>query len=163
MNENVTPLGLKWHKFMIYFSLWIGAVVCVVWSITFFTGSVYGKVGRRFYQIFPAMQWVDIAYGAVLIAIAVYHIYTRFQLAGFRKDASRKLTIMYVAMIVAAAAYTLCSAVILTVQLIKLGYPDDAEKIWGFVGQSFWQLLPTLIMLLVNKKYYGKRKDLFVN
>ena len=161
MDENTKPL--KWHKFMIYFSLWAGAVLALINSVSFFTGSVYGEYGRGVYQLFPLMQWIDIAYALALIAVAVYSIYTRFQLAGFRKDAPRKLLSLYAAGFIMNLAYVLCSAVIMTKRLIDLGYPDAAEKVWYFVGRSFWDLLPIVIMLLINKKYYGKRKELFVN
>lgn len=161
MNENTMPL--KWHKFLIYFSLWAGAILTLGYSAAFFTGAVYGEVGRRFYQVFPLIQWLDIAYGLVLAALAAYQIYTRFQLAGFRKDAPKKFLNLHVATFITTLAYVLCFAVMATRQLINLGYPDAAERVWYFVGKSFWQLLSIVIMFLINKKYYDKRKELFVN
>lgn len=161
MNENMKPL--KWHKFMIYFSLWAGAIFTLGYSAAFFTGSVYGEIGRRFYLVFPIMQWVDIAYAAALLTLAVYQIYTRFQLAGFRHGAPKKLLSLYAAMFIADLAYVLCSSTIVARQLINLGQPDAAEKVGYFVGKSLWNLLPIVIMFLINKKYYGNRKELFVN
>lgn len=148
---------------MIYFSLWAGAVLALIISVSFFTGSVYGEIGKRFYQVFPIMQWIDLAYALILIAFAAYSIYTRFQLAGFKKGAPRKLLSLYIASFIINLAYVLCAASILTHYLVDLGYPDSAEQVWRFVGSSIWDLIPTLIMFLINKKYYGNRKELFVN
>ena len=161
MNENVKPL--KWHKFMIYFALWVVAILTLGYSVAFFTGSIYGEIGKNFYQVLPVMQWVDIAYAVALLAFSGYQIYTRFQLAGFKKGAPRKLLMLYAAGFIVNLAYILCFATIMTRFFINLGYPDVAEKVWYLVGRSLWDLLPTVIMFQVNKVYYGKRKELFVN
>lgn len=160
MSENTKPL--RWHKFMIYFGLWAGALACIVEAVQFFSGSMYGAMRDNFYQAFPSLRWVDIAYGLSLIGLSTYGIYTRYQLAGFKKGAPKKLLSLYAAMAVAFLAYILCYAGIMTQQLISLGHTDAAEQIWYFVGKSFWQLFPMLIVFLINKVYYGKRTELFV-
>lgn len=161
MTENTKPM--KWHKFLIYFGLWAGSILNLLTAAGYFTGAVHGDAAEVIYQAFPVWKWLDIACGLLLIGLSVYGIHTRYQLAGFRKDAPKKLLSLYAAMSIMFLAYTLSSGVIMTHRLVSLGYPDAAEKIWFFVGKSFWPLLPMLIMYLVNKVYYGKRAELFVN
>ncbi len=161
MTENTKPLN--WHKFLIYFGLWVGSALGLLVAVGYFTGAVYGGAEEVIYRAFPVLKWVDIAYCLLLIGLSVYGIHTRYQLAGFKESAPKKLLSLYVAMSVVFLAYTLCSAGIMTHRLVSLGHPDAAEQVWFFVGKSFWQLFPMLIMFLINKKYYGNRKDLFVN
>ncbi len=123
----------------------------------------YGNISEVFYQVFPSLQWIDISYGLILIAIAGYQIYTRFQLAGFKHGAPKKLLWLYAVSIIAGFAYIFSSSTAVTLQLIKLNEPDAAEKVWSFAGSSMWSLIPDVIMFLINKKYYYNRKELFVN
>ena len=63
--QNSHPM--KWHKFLIYFQLFLAAILNAL------TG-----LGR--------LATLDIFYGAVYIATAVLAIYARFRLAGFRQN-----------------------------------------------------------------------------
>ena len=161
MMENTKPL--KWHNFLIYFGLWAGSALSLLAAAGYFTGAVYGGAEEVIYQAFPVLKWLDIAYGLLIVGLSAYGIYTRYQLAGFKKGAPKKLLSLYAAMCAVFLAYTLCSAGIMTHRLISLGQSDAAEKVWFFAGKSFWQLLPMLIMFIANKVYYGKRAELFVN
>ncbi|MBQ6774314.1 MAG: hypothetical protein IJP48_09680 [Synergistaceae bacterium] len=91
MNENTKPL--KWHKCMIYFLLWAGAAVSLIEALVLLSGANKGLV----YLMYPSMQSIDIAYSLVLIALSAYQVYTRFQLAAFKRGAPRKLLLVYLA------------------------------------------------------------------
>ena len=151
MTENTKPM--KWHKFLIYFSLWAGAVLLVLGGISFIAGKVYGEMGARIYQAFPAMRFVDIAYGLALIGVAAYMIYTRFQLAGFREGAPQKLLILLALSPVLEWGYFLLVSAVTGVSITQI------RSGGGFVGE----LIGAVIGIWLHKIYYGKRAELFVN
>lgn len=151
MNENTMPL--KWHNFLIYFSLWVGAILTLGYSAAFFTGSVYGEVGRRFYLVFPVMQWVDIAYGLVLVGISAFQFYTRFQLAAFRRGAPQKLLILFALSPIIQWPYMIVLSIVTGVSLSHI------QSLSRFISE----LAGAVLFVVLNKIYYDKRKDLFVN
>ncbi len=151
MTENTKPM--KWHKFLIYFWLWAIAVLLVLGGISFIAGKVYGEIGDRIYQAFPVMRFVDIAYGLVLIAAAVYMIYTRFQLAGFRKGAPQKLLLLLALSPVLEWGYQLILSAVTGVPITVI------HSAGSFIGE----LIGTAIAIWLHKIYYDKRAELFVN
>ncbi len=89
-NETAAPAyGMKWHKFLVNFSLWLGAI------LNFVMGAACMFEGAPLY-------------GIVLICAAAYSIYVRFQLANFKKNAYKHL--LAVQLIVVAADLFLMGA-----------------------------------------------------
>ena len=107
----------------------------------------------QIHQMFPLMALLDIAYGLMLIALAVSQIYVRFQLAGFREGAPEKLLYLYVAYLVTPLAYLLLATLATGVSLIQ---PTIAANLLGY-------FITIVIMFLINKVYYNNRRELFVN
>jgi len=64
--------GLKWHNFLVYFSLWAGAVLNFIMGIACMAEGAH-------------------LYGLALIVAAFYGVYTRFRLANFKKNAYKHL------------------------------------------------------------------------
>ena len=155
MTENTKPMN--WHKFLIYVGLWAGALNNLWGAGQFFSGSVYGEMQNSFYQTFPALQWLNIAWAVVMIALAAYQIYTRFQLAGFKAGAPGKLLSIYVMNGASDVLYVVLFAVITGISLTQ---PDNAETI---LARLAGRLIAVAIMFFINKVYYGKRAELFVN
>lgn len=72
-DETAAPaFGMKWHNFLIYFSLWAGAILNALIGVVCFTEGM------------PL-------YGVVLIGAAVYTVFVRFQLANLKKNAYKHL------------------------------------------------------------------------
>ena len=78
-SANPKNYKLGWHKFLIYFWIWVAALGSIVDGIRCFQWTqdlpLYGLIGLA-----------EIAYG-------VFLIYVRFQLAKFKKDAPKKLIV----------------------------------------------------------------------
>ena len=71
--QTTTPAyGMKWHKFLVNFSLWAGAVLNLIMG-------------------FACLAEGAPLYGLALIGAAAYSIYVRFQLAKFKKNAYKHL------------------------------------------------------------------------
>lgn len=64
--------GMKWHKFLICFSLWAAAVLNVILGVAAIANGA-------------------LLYGIVLIGAAAYTIFTRYQLANLKANAYKHL------------------------------------------------------------------------
>ena len=142
---------LKWHKFLIYFALWAGAVVNAGSALRYINGTVYEENSEAVYALFSGLRTVDLAWGLVLLAMSAYMIYVRFQLAGFRIDAPRKLSILYIASLAASAVYLLALSAV------------THQSLGSFMGDIVAPMFGSILMLFINQNYYGKRLELFVN
>lgn len=141
-------MPMKWHKFLIYFSLWASAVSNGFTAIGFWSGSFYTDP-ETVYHTFAGLKTVDLLMSFACLAFAVLLIVTRYALAGFKVNAPKLLLIVY-------AVY---AAVLLLYPLIVVG-------VTGLSFTDLWEpasLISSAVMLVVNKVYYDKRASLFVN
>lgn len=150
--STIPDMPMKWHKFLIYFSLWAGAIMNVLTGIGTLTGSIYAGEGvdpEMIYRVFGGLKAVDVLMGVVFIALAVLLIVARFALAGYKKNGPKLLVIAYAANIALALIYPIMVA---AVTGLSFGDLFDVST-----------LISSGIMLVVNKIYYDKRAHLFVN
>lgn len=143
---------MKWHKFLIYFSLWAGALLSVGNGFQLLTGIYYSGYADQVYSYYNGLKAVDTIFGIMNIAIAIYMIYVRFQLAGFKQGAPGKLITLYSIDLVASFAYSL---VVSGITHISLSQIMDSSAISG--------LVTAIVMIFINRSYYGKREHMFVN
>lgn len=149
--------GMGWYKFLIWFALFAGALLNVVQGAKQVLGlgypAMYGysakEMGAVVYAAFPQMHAVDIMYGILLIALAVFGVYTRFRLSSFKANGPKCLNLVYILGFALTLLYTVLSTV--------------------FVGEStftasfFGSVIGTGVMLAININYFGHRKHMFVN
>lgn len=144
---------MKWHKFLIYFSLWASAILNLANAIQYLTGSMYGGEFERemTYAFYEGLQTLDIFIGIVHLILSVFAIVTRFSLAGFKKSGPRKLFFVYLANALIAVIYIIafCSVTGLSV--------GDLDA-----GNVFTSAITGIAMAFINKIYYDKRSSLFV-
>ena len=151
--ENKPDKPLNWHKFIIYFSLWAGALRTLLNGSEFLKEDVYGRNTYRIYKAFPIMHTMNTFYGWVIIALAGYKIYVRFQLAGFKKNAPQKFIYMYIIEIFIGLSYLAICATIANTSISKVINS----------GEFFGKMVVAIIIILINKRYYDNRKYMFVN
>ena len=143
---------LKWHRFLIWFSLWAGAIVSVTGGWQTLTGEQYlGQADAVYAQFGSGLKTADMVYGVAMILLGAYMIYTRYQLAGFRIGAPKKLSAVYIAQVV----LNLLMAVVYSA---ASGLPAGS-----FMESALGNIVLALIMLFANQNYYSKRMELFVN
>lgn len=147
----------NWHKFLIFFMLWAGAVLNLINGLMTMTGarydeaSGYNGMSKIVYAYFDGLQIVDIIFGAACIAFAAFMIYTRFQLAGFKTGAPKKLLCLYIGGAIVSIIYLIAVNAI-------IGGEVDLN-----MGTIIANLVVSGIMVIVNKIYYDKRAFMFVN
>lgn len=142
-------LEMKWFKFLIYFGLFAGAVLNCLSAILQITGAVYEGSAEVVYIFFPELKFFDIFYTILLLALAVLQIFTRFQLSGFKKNGPKLILIVYSAAAVISLLYGIVASVILHEFL--------------FNASMIISIIVPVVMVVLNKIYFDKRKDMFVN
>lgn len=150
--EQQPQLPMKWHKFLIYFSLWASAAVVVFNGITLLTGMHYGGGNQTelVYRMYEGMKPVDLLFGLVMIAFAIAYIITRFQLAGMKRQGTK----LVVWLPLAVAAFDLLYPLAVSfVTDLPLGELMDSASVGGMIGG--------VVLAMCNRQYYGKRDFMF--
>lgn len=148
-------LPMKWFKFQINFAMWAAAILNAINAFAMLTGSQYGTDGEAelVYAMFEDLKMLDMACGVLLLALAVFGIYTRFQLAAFKKNGPKFLAILYAGVIVFDLVYVLGCSSILPEYVLE--YVDFTTFYSGVAGSA--------VALAANITYFKKRAHLFVN
>lgn len=147
----VTPM--KWFKFLIYFSLWAGAVLNLLNGILFLTGAQYEGAKELVYALYSGLQTVDVVTGLLCIALAIFGIVTRFALAKYKKVGPKLLIIGYVGVIVVNLFYVVGTSIVLPELVGEI--IDYQSYIVGCIGNA--------VMIILNYIYFNKRSHIFVN
>ena len=129
--------GMKWHKFLAYFALWLSAVSNLVTGITYLSG---------YYTI----QQV---YGGFAIVLAVLSVMTAVKLIKFKADAPKTLHNLLMLSLIGSLAFTLWASGVFSGYGIDFGDRDTVAALASFVI--------SLVIILINKSYYDKRAYLF--
>jgi hypothetical protein len=145
------PMG--WFKFLIYFSLWAGAVLNLYNGIATATGLAYASAGGDADLVYlyygNGLKVLDIIIGISFIALAGFQIYTRFRLARFRKDGPTWLYAIYIAALVLSIIHNAGFTMI-------TGFN-------AFSTDTISNIIGNIVMLVINYFYFKKRRHLFVN
>lgn len=147
--QELQPCGMKWYKFLIYFALWAGAIVNLIDSLQFFTGSILGDDVEILYAYYPLLKVLNLAFALILVTYAVFAIYTRYRLAQFRQNGPACLHALYLVQLAMVLIYWLAGSLIL------------GE--WLDLASGFSDLISSIVILCINIVYFRKRKHLFVN
>ena len=132
-----SPYPMKWHNFLMFVML-LGPAFSIISEIT---------------TIMSPENTLDLVFGLLGIGVALFAFYVRNRLYHFRKDGPNLLTLMYVVFAVINVTYTL-----------SLRSVVQGESVDYFINTTVaGQVIAAVLMILVNRKYYNRRKELFVN
>ena len=155
--ENLNPVQpqfkMKWYKFLIYFSLFFSAVVNFASGIMQITGlnySISGGSASVVYMYYGmGLNIVDVIFGIFVIAMAVFAIYTRFRLAGFKQNGPMSYYILLAANAIGSTIYYIAVTFMTGIMM--------------FDSSTITTLVSSIVMLALNVVYFNKRSELFVN
>ena len=151
---------MKWYKFLINFALFASAVLGVISAIGMLTGSVYGEDKEVVYEVFSSIKTVDTIFAIIYIAAAVFYVYTRFALSGYKAIGPVLVMVVYAINGVLSLAYNL------TVMSMIDKYSkiiSTSEYKTSLITNAVTTVVVSIIMIIANKIYFDKRKALFVN
>lgn len=153
--EERCDMPMKWYDFLVRFALVLGAILNVLMSFQYISGGIYLENDVSPEQVYAfygyALKTLDVCYGIILIAFAVFCIYTRQQLAKYRAIGPKCVIIMNVLMTFLPFTYNLISGAIVGTSMAET------------FAYSLGLLVVPVIVLLCNIKYFDKRKHLFAN
>jgi len=143
---------MGWFKFLIYFSVFAGAVLNLVTGIQLLTGSVYGDSAALVYAVFDGLKGLDTVVGIASLAVAALGVYTRFQLSGYKKNGPKLLTALYAAALAVSLIYVIG---------INATLPELVVKNVDMTSM-YVSMVTSVVMMVVNHIYFKKRADMFV-
>ena len=139
MSEQKQPALHPWfHKFMVYFALWVFPVLGVIYGIRCIIFAVENSCHY---------QTLDIIACVLLMGVSLFGIKARFDLAAFRKVALQELLIGFLA----------AAGVLLVMHLLYYlpGDEDNYKKLFCAGWLAVWGI--------GVYRYYKSRGHLFVN
>jgi hypothetical protein len=154
---------MKWYKFLIYFSIILGAVLNALLGVLYLTGWTYpltNNISADFiYSLYgKGYRIMDMVYGVVLIAIAILGFVTRHRLAKFKKNGPATLYALYISSTLVSLIYTVLSSA------FAAAVSDGTVFMIGYaIGQVIGQIAGTALVVFLNYIYFKKRRDLFCN
>lgn len=152
---------MKWFKFLIYFSLFAGALVNLVMGFRLLSGGNYGSsyIADLVYGYFSGLKAIDIIVGILFIVVAGFMVFVRFQLAGFKANGPKLFLLLYAVNAAVSVIYSV--GVIVVCKSSSMSYLTD-EVVSTVIASCVTQVIVSVVMIIVNKIYFDKRKDLFV-
>lgn len=158
----IQRMPMKWHKFLVYFSIIFGAILNLFTAMSYFTGSVYEMEGvdaSSVYSVLPAMKIVDMAYAIATVLFVVFSVCIWWQLKGFKVNAYKLVPIMYLVGSLIGILYQVFSIVVM---IATVGI-ENTSGLSGVIGSIVFSAIMCVVMVVCNKIYYDKRASLFVN
>lgn len=148
---------MKWFKFLIYFALFLGAFINFVYGVNYISGGIYsaqtnGEITSDIiYGIYGSgLKTLDVIYGIVMLAMAGFGIYTRFRLSKYKVNAPICVYILSAIGTALSLFYNIALFII-----TGLNEVFSATVVTSIIGSA--------IYILLNYKYFSKRKALFIN
>ena len=148
-----TSHGMKWFKFIIYFQLFFSAFLYGCNALALFFGWFYVIDGSNYqtliYLYYPIMKFVDYFIAFSNLALLVYSFYVRQSLAKFKTNAIKLYFILYYVSITVSLVYIVVSSLVSGANTLTVGV--------------VFNLTVSIAMIAINKYYFSKRNQLFIN
>jgi len=156
---NGHPMG--WYKFLIYFALFASCVGYAITGIVSFVSIGSYSTYEYFGVSTGFLKFWCVVYGLAVIALAVFAIIVRNALASLKAVGPKFLLYLYCA----AAGLSIINFIITMAtlgsvfSLLDAYFPGTTA---GVVVGFIFSLAISVVMIILNKIYFDKRKDIFV-
>ena len=158
IGPNGQQLGMNWFKFIIYVQLFLTSLGALYNAYQLLSGKIYdndqGVTAEQIFRIFPSLKTVGFVSGILFLVVAGGAIFTRFQLAGFKKNGPMFYFIVIGSIIFANFIYVIAAVS----EVKKYGFPASSIVQPSIVGQ----IIGYVILVVCNIIYFNNRKKLFV-
>ena len=116
-------LPMKWHKFLIYFALWAGAILNGISGISTLFSCLGGEYAAV-YDAYPALLGLDIFSSLCLIGISVFQFITRNALARLSRKAPQMVVWLYASTVILSVLQVVAVWLVSGVGLSYVMTPD---------------------------------------
>ena len=152
VSSGYIPPPMKWHKFLMI--VWFyGGFLGIVRGLIIVSGIIYHLYGMDpviVYKFHPMLEYVDLIYGIVSVALSTYQIIMANRLHLFCKNGPLLMIIFLILSITSSFFYLIASNA--AIGRISITLVHDFLLTAAFIPY-----------MIINIIYYQKRQDLFVN
>lgn len=148
--SSAAALPMRWHKFLTVMLL-IGAAVSVLAGVSMFPGKGLNIAGTEgwFSGLQAAWEWSYPVYGVLCIALGIYMVTVRKRLRNYMASGPSSLYVYF--------------GLALAVNLFRFFALGEYRGESGILPGALWYVLYAAVAFRLNRKYYSRRQDLFVN
>ncbi len=151
VRNNLRELPMNWYKFLIWIALWLNAAANIMMGVLYIRG---GEQTEEMLAAFPILKTVDLVYGVLTLGLAVFALYTRFALAGYKRNAPKLIVGMY--------TYGLATSLVYNIAILMItGSAYDQVTLIITVMSVIVSAALSAAMVGCNYVYFKKRKGLF--
>ena len=151
VRSNLAQMPMRWYKFLIWVALPVSAVVNILGAIPYFMGT---SQTEEMLAQFPALSSIDRFYGILTLGMGVIALYTRFALAGYKKNAPSLIVGLYVYGLVISLGY---NVIVLSITQSAYSQVDGIITVMS-IGIA---TIINVAMVICNRIYFKNRKRLF--
>lgn len=153
-NPAYTPapeFPMKWYKFVVYFQLFVSALMSAFNAVQYFTGLHYGAdAAEAVYSTFGTpLKVLDVFMGILSIAAVVLSIMARQKLRHFKKKAPNW--------------YLLVLGLNLAISLLYVVFASIITGLMLFDASVIGTVTSSILMIVLSNIYFNKRSVLFIN
>ncbi|MCR4673190.1 MAG: zinc ribbon domain-containing protein [Lachnospiraceae bacterium] len=141
--------GMIWNFILSNIALVVSAASNMLVGIEFLNGTAYGtaEYTQQVYGAYPGLKSLDMVYGIICFLIGIAAATIRLELVYLKRKGPRHLMMLYIVPVIIGVIYL----------LIAMGIIGEFMISW----ETGYQVVFAVIMVLVNRKYYGNRQDIF--
>ena len=154
--DEYSGFPMKWHKFLVYFALWFGAVLNFINGVTDIIGAPIIGSEDSVLSAVSGLRTLNVIYGIGLLAMGVIGVITALKLKGLKVGAPKWLTILYVVDGALSIVFVIATALLIRSAGFDLSVASVASNALGTI-------IGSVVMIILNSIYYKKRAALFVN
>ena len=136
-------------------------IVAGLKALTVLTGAHYRGGASLVYSILSSLRVIDILFGISLLLFAVFCVVTRYDLARFRRQGPTRYLWVYGLSIILPVVYLIAVFAVLSgySSMFSLSSLIPSDSVIEIIVYAVFDV----IMIIVNKIYFDKRRHLFVN
>ena len=156
---------MKWFKFIIYVQLVLAALSCLstIGLCASEISELNAVLDDHFYDSLSGLLRrciiLDVVFILVNFALAAFAIFVRFRLARFRLNSP----MLYLVFLSVSAGATLIYDILYNVICAQINNWFGYTLIEYFIATTFFSMVLSIVMIIVNHIYFKNRKDLFIN
>ncbi len=156
-----TPM--KWFKFLIYFSLFAGALLNVSTGFRYLSGAVYDQKDVV-YEVFDKIKTYDTVMAIAIFVGAAISIYARFVLASYSSKSKYVIMIPYLYSGVVSLVYKVFMSSYMKEVAMEAGvYEQLKQNIDPVFTSGIFSIIVGVALAAVNYIYFNERSHIFVN
>lgn len=164
---------MKWHKFLVYYSLWMAAISNGYYGIRYLTGGHWLGSELAIYSWFPGFKTSDLITGVACLVLSALGFVTAYKMLKLKRNAPTWLMLVYAASAFTFMLYTLSANHALG-DAASSAFKEMAARS-SYISSYMESLTKSVtargtiytiayaVMVVINKIYYDRRQELFVH